>query len=89
MILDPNNDNVDNSPAVVVESNLRICHPPSTWKYVCFDQDPAHIINFKGIYSNIFKIVNAYLISQPNSPSFRRRVIRCRRNFSDVWRGSS
>ena len=32
MILDPNNDNVDNLPAVVVESNLRICHPPSTWK---------------------------------------------------------
>ena len=36
MILDPNNDNVDqdvdNSPAVVAESNLRICHPPSTWK---------------------------------------------------------
>lgn len=24
MILDPNNENVDNSPAVVVESNLRI-----------------------------------------------------------------
>ena len=30
MILDANNENVDNSPAVVVESNLRICHHPST-----------------------------------------------------------
>ena len=36
-----------------------------------------------------FKIVNACLISQPKSPRFRLRVIRWRRNFSDVWRRSS
>ena len=35
------------------------------------------------------KIVNAYLISQPNSSRFRLRVIVWRRNFGDVWRRSS
>ena len=36
-----------------------------------------------------FKIVNVCLTSQPNSPRFRLRVIRWRRNFSDVWRRST
>lgn len=51
MILDPDNQDVDK----IRMQLLLNCRPPSTWKLVCFDQDPTHINNFKGIYSNVFK----------------------------------
>ena len=76
MILDPNNENVDNLHAVVVESNLRICYPPSTWNKFVSIKILLIFIILKEFNRISLKIMNAYLISQPNSPRFRLRLVR-------------
>lgn len=90
MILDPDNQDVDKIRMQLLLN--RIC------KFVALHQLGNKFVSIKILLILIIlkefirmslKIVNAYLISQPNSPRFRLRVIRWRRNFSDVWRRSS
>lgn len=90
MILDPNNENVDNSPeSLLNRSNLRIVTLHQLGNKFVSIKILLILIILKEFIRISLKIVNAYLISQPNSSRFRLRVIVWRRNFSDVWRRSS